>query len=129
MRRKRDERAVSFQHRSIHPSPLPMGDQEFETQRRFLHKEPNNGSQDIFFSYFLALLFILSFALFFFAFPFNFPLLEEGEELLNEARNACRSQKGREKRRERERKNKVTVISLSGCLAFTHSVAQYVSHM
>lgn len=105
-----------------------MGDQEFETQRRFLHKEPNNGSQDIFFSYFLALLFILSFALFF-AFPFNFPLLEEGEELLNEARNACRSQKGRKKRRERERKNKVTVISLSGCLAFTHSVAQYVSHM
>lgn len=66
---------------------------------------------------------------FFFAFPFNFPLLEEGEELLNEAGNACRSQKGRKKRREQERKNKVTVISLSGCLAFTCSVAQYVSHM
>lgn len=74
-----------------------------------------------------SLYFLLHF--FFFAFPFNFPLLEEGEELLNEARNACRSQKGRKKRRERERKNKVTVISLSGCLAFTHSVAQYVSHM
>lgn len=25
-----------------------MGDQEFETQRSFLHKDPNNGSQDIF---------------------------------------------------------------------------------
>lgn len=49
-----------------------MGDQEFETQRRFLHKEPNNGSQDIFFSYFLALLFILSFALFFLPFPSTF---------------------------------------------------------
>lgn len=48
MRRKRDERAVSFQHRSIHSPPLPMGDQEFETQRGFLHKDPNNGSQDIF---------------------------------------------------------------------------------
>lgn len=50
MRRKRDERDVSFQRRSIRSSPLPMGDQEFETQRGFLHKDPNNGSQDTFFS-------------------------------------------------------------------------------
>lgn len=39
-----------------------MGDQEFETQRRFLHKDPNNGSQDFFSLTFLLLCFILSFS-------------------------------------------------------------------
>lgn len=49
---------------------------------------------------------------FFFAFPFNFPLLEEGEELLNEARNACRSQKGR-KKKERAREKKQSYSNFS----------------
>lgn len=61
----------SFQPRSIRSSPLPMGDQEFETQRRFLHKDPNNGSQR-------ALLYMSFYP------PSNFLLLEAGGRRLNE---------------------------------------------
>lgn len=92
MRRKRDERAVSFQRRSIRSSPLPMGDQEFETQRGFLHKDPNNGSQDTFFSPPLTLL-LYAFILSLLHFSFNFPLLERagggggGVRLFNGAGN------------------------------------------
>lgn len=98
MRRKRDERAVSFQHRSIRFSPLPMGDQEFETQRGFLHKDPNNGSQDIF-SLSLPCFMLYTFSLFS-AFPSTFLSWKEKElgylmklEIwILEVQNACRRQ-------------------------------------
>lgn len=126
MRRKRDERAFSFLHRSIRSSPLPMGDQEFETQRRFLHKDPNNGSQDIFFL--SLLLYMLYTFCFFSAFPFNFPLLEGGGGggigLLNEAGNFDFSE-----RPAGSKTTKVTLISFRACLAFTCRMVEYVTHM
>ena len=66
-----------------------MGDQEFETQRGFLHKDPNNGSQDIFFLtlFLLYALYFLS-RTFFLPSPSTFPLLEGGGVgLFNEAGN------------------------------------------